>query len=262
MSKLFSRLRERAARVKAPPGPRGTIGAMGDETTTARRARTGRPRAAGKAAEGDPRDEIVAVASRLFAERGVGATTMSEIARRSGLRQSSVYYYFRDKEAILEQIVASVNRVILDHLARVNADGGTAALRLYRLVRFDARQMCRFPFDINEIYRLSALQDERFAGFWAERQELNDAVEALIREGVAEGQFADTDPRLAALVLLSNDEGTQNWQRPVGAFRQQGGEHYDADQIATFVADLALRALLRDRGRLDSLRRRAVQLDP
>ncbi len=234
----------------------------GDETTAAPRARTGRPRAGGRRSDGDPRDEIVAVASRLFAERGVGGTTMSEIARRSGLRQSSVYYYFRDKEAILGEIVASVNRVILDHLERVNADGGTAALRLYRLIRFDARQMCRFPFDINEIYRLSALQDERFAGFWSERQELNEAVAALVAEGVAEGQLAETDPRLTALVLLSNDEGTQNWQRPVGAFRQEGGEHYDADQIATFVADLAMRALLRDRGRLAAIRRRALELDP
>lgn len=233
----------------------------GDETTAAPRPRTGRPRAAGRTSDGDPRDEIVAVASRLFAERGVGGTTMSEIARRSGLRQSSVYYYFRDKEAILGEIVASVNRVILDHLERVNADGGTAALRLYRLIRFDARQMCRFPFDINEIYRLSALQDERFAGFWSERQELNEAVAALVAEGVAEGQLAETDPRLTALVLLSNDEGTQNWKRPVGAFRQEGAEHYDDDQIATFVADLAMRALLRDRGRLAAIRRRALALD-
>jgi AcrR family transcriptional regulator len=234
----------------------------GEELSRARRPRTGRPRADGRALEGEPRDEIVAVASRLFAERGVAGTTMSEIARRSGLRQSSVYYYFRDKEAILGEIVGAVNRVILDHLERVNAGGGTAALRLYRLIRFDARQMCRFPFDINEIYRLSALQDERFAGFWAERQELNEAVEALVREGIAEGQLADTDPRLTALVLLSNDEGTQNWQRPVGAFRQQGGEHYDAEQIATFVADLALRALLCDPDDLPGLRDRALTLDP
>ena len=232
-----------------------------EQPSRSRRPRTGRPRADGRTLEGEPRDEIVAVASRLFAERGVAGTTMSEIARRSGLRQSSVYYYFRDKEAILGEIVASVNRVILDHLARVNADGGSPALRLYRLIRFDARQMCRFPFDINEIYRLSALQDERFAGFWSERQELNDAVEALVRDGIASGELREVDPRLTALVLLSNDEGTQNWQRPVGTFRQHGGEDYDADQIATFVADLALAALLRDRGRLASLRRRAVALD-
>ena len=202
------------------------------------------------------------MASRLFAERGVAATTMSEIARRSGLGQSSVYYYYRDKEAILGEIVGSVNRVILDQVARVNAEPGSAALRLYRLVRFDARQMCLFPFDINEIYRLSALQDERFAGFWAEREELTQAVERLVRTGTADGELIETDARLAALVMLSNDEGTQNWFRPVGAFRQVGGERYDPEQIATFVADLALGALLRDRGDLAELSTTTRALDP
>ncbi len=113
---------------------------------------------------------------------------MSEIARRSGLRQSSVYYYFRDKEQILEEILASVNRVILDELARINADGGPPALRLYRLIRIDVRQICAFPYDINEVSRLSALQEERFQRFWAERRELNLSVEALLREGIAAGR--------------------------------------------------------------------------
>jgi AcrR family transcriptional regulator len=235
---------------------------VSDTDPGARRPRTGRPRADDRPLERPPREEIVAVASRLFAERGVGATTMSEIARRSGLRQSSVYYYFRDKEAILGEIAASANRVVLDHLERVEADGGEPALRLYRLVRLDARQLCEFPFDINELYRLSALQEERFAAFWAERQALNDRVARIVGEGVAAGTLAADDPRLTALVLLSNDEGVQNWYRPVGALRQLGGEHYAPEAVATFVADLALRALLRDRRRLPALREEARRRDP
>lgn len=211
--------------------------------------------------ERPPREEILAVASRLFAERGVAATTMSEIARRSGLRQSSLYYYFRDKEAILGEIAAAANQVILGHLERVESDGGPPALRLYRLVRLDTRQLCEFPFDINELYRLSALQEERFAAFWAERQALNDRVAAIVAEGVEAGDLADVDPRLAALVLLSNDEGVQNWFRPVGVFRQVGGDLYEAEAIATFVADIALGALLRDRRRLPALRREARHRD-
>lgn len=224
--------------------------------------RTGRPRADGHAPERPPREEIVAAAVRLFAERGVGATTMSEIARRSGLRQSSVYYYFRDKEAILGHIASTANADVLAHIRRVVAEGGSASLRLYRLVRLDVRQLCAFPFDINEIYRLPTLQDERFAGFWDERQAINDAVQALVEEGVSDGELATQDARLAALVLMSNDEGVLNWFRPVGEFRQAGGERYDADAVATFVADLALGALLVDRRRLRTIRTEALRRDP
>ncbi|MGD9696973.1 MAG: TetR/AcrR family transcriptional regulator [Thermoleophilia bacterium] len=226
------------------------------------RSRTGRPRADGRVLDREPRDEILAVAGRLFAERGVAATTMSEIARRSGLRQSSVYYYFRDKEAVLEEILSSVNRVILDHLARIQAQGGPIALRLYRMIRLDVVAICAFPYDINELYRLSALQEERFRGFWAERRELNRQVEALIAEGVAAGELRAVDPRLAALTLLANDEATQNWHRPVGAAGQIDDDDYEPARIAEFTADLALGGLLVDRDRLPDLRVEADRLDP
>jgi TetR/AcrR family transcriptional regulator len=226
------------------------------------KARTGRPRADARQVVGDPREEIVAVASRLFARKGVAGTTMSEIAHGAGLRQSSVYYYFRDKEAILGEILGSVNRAILDELERIQAAGGPPALRLYKLIRHDARTICAFPFDINEVYRLAALQDERFRGFWSERDSLNEAVEGIIAEGIAAGELIDTDPRLAALVVLSNDEGTQNWFRPFGDLGQTGSESYDADSVATFLADMALGALLRDRRRLPALRHAARGTSP
>lgn len=226
------------------------------------RPRTGRPRADARPLEREPREEILAVASRLFSERGVAGTTMSEIARRSGLRQSSVYYYFRDKEAILEEILGSVNRVILDQLARVNAEGGSPALRLYRLIHLDVRQLCAFPYDINEISRLSALQEERFESFWRERRALNRAVEELVREGIAAGELVDVDPRLAALTLLANDEATQNWHRPVGALGQLEDDGYEPEGIAVFLADLAVGGLLGDRAQLAALRDEARRRDP
>ena len=49
--------------------------------------------------------EIVAAATQLFTERGVGGTTMAEIARRCGLQQPSLYYYFRSKGELLDEIV-------------------------------------------------------------------------------------------------------------------------------------------------------------
>ena len=231
---------------------------MSEPDTPAERGRTGRPRAAGGQSDRPPREELVAVASRLFAEQGVGATTMSQIARGAGLRQSSVYYYFKDKEAILEQIASSANAVILSHLARVESDGGLAAVRLYRFIVLDVCQLCAFPFDINEIYRLSALQDQRFATFWAERDLIISGVERLIDEGVQSGEFAVADTRLAALVVTSTDEGTQNWYRPLAGHHSASHDHFTSQQIATFVADLTLGWLLADRGMLAGVRQAAA----
>jgi AcrR family transcriptional regulator len=205
----------------------------------------------------------VAVASSLFARQGIAATKMSHIADGAGLQQSSIYYYFGCKEEILREIVATVNRLPLAFLARADAEGGSAGVRLFRLVRFDVRTLCELPYDINEIHRISGEDPETFAEYWAERQALNDGVERLVREGVEAGELRAVDPRLAALTLLANDEGVQNWFRPVGDRRLRGrdGRDYRPDEIASFVAEMALHGLINERRRLPRIIARADELD-
>ncbi len=225
--------------------------------SSARGRRTvGRPRANPTGRDLAPRDEILAAATRLFAEQGVADVTMSEIASRAGLRQASLYYWFRRKEEILAEIVEQVNRVPLEFVLRLEEEAGDPAVQLWRLVHFDVCALCGFPFDINEVHRLSRRAPEAFEVYWRERQALNDAVERLVARGIADGAFRPVDPRLAALVVLSDDEGVQNWHRPVEGRRLLGreGEDYSEAEIAAFMADMALRGLLARPDELDSVR--------
>jgi TetR/AcrR family transcriptional regulator len=220
----------------------------------------GRPRATPSAGDLAPRDEILAAATRLFAERGVADVTMSEIATRAGLRQASLYYWFKRKEEILAEIVERVNRVPLEFVLKLEQEAGDAAVQLWRLIRFDVDALCAFPFDINEVHRLSRRAPDAFEVYWRERQALNDAVERLIARGVDAGTFRPVDPRLAALVVLSDDEGVQNWHRPIDGHRLAGRPDgdYDVAEIAAFVADLTLRGLLARPDDLDRVRAEAA----
>ena len=229
----------------------GTVAAMSSRSDTDAsppRRRVGRPRANPSAGDLAPRDEILSAATRLFAERGVADVTMSEIASRAGLRQASLYYWFRRKEEILAEIVEQVNRVPLDFVLKLEEEAGEPAVQLWRLIRFDVAALCAFPFDINEVHRLSRRAPEAFDVYWQERQALNDAVERLVERGVACGAFRPVDARLAALVVLSDDEGVQNWYRPIDGRRLagRGDAGYTVDEIAGFLADTTVRGLLAD----------------
>lgn len=204
-------------------------------------------------------EEILGEAARLFARRGVTATTMAEIAEASGLQVSSLYYYFASKHEMLEAIVSDVNRIPLEALDEAVAVHDSAAAGLHAFIAADASALCEFPFDINEIHRLAGEDEAVFGRYWDERQELNDRVEDLISRGVAAGELVDVDPHLTALTLLANDEAVQNWYRPVGSRRLagRGGAQttgYTPADIGRYLADLALRGLLVDPGRLDDLR--------
>ncbi|MEM7142960.1 MAG: TetR/AcrR family transcriptional regulator [Actinomycetota bacterium] len=214
--------------------------------TATRRPGAGRPRKVPRTSTRPVVEEIVGEASRLFARQGFAATTMAEVAEASGLQVSSIYYYFRSKDEILERIIGEVNRVPLDALAAAVADSDDPIRQLHAFVRADAEALCRFPFDINEIHRLAADADGVFAGYWEERRELEAGVEAVISSGVASGDFIDVDARMTALTILGNDEASQNWFRSGGA----AGEEVAPETVARHLADFALRALLKEPSRL------------
>ncbi|WP_135555609.1 TetR/AcrR family transcriptional regulator [Paenibacillus cymbidii] len=47
---------------------------------------------------------IVAAAGRLFADRGFDGVTMREIAKEAGCSHTTIYLYYKDKEALLHQL--------------------------------------------------------------------------------------------------------------------------------------------------------------
>lgn len=54
---------------------------------------------------GDSRRRILDVASRLIAERGFSATTISAIVDRTGLPPTSIYWHFESKEGLLAAVI-------------------------------------------------------------------------------------------------------------------------------------------------------------
>ena len=215
--------------------------------------RAGRPRADARPVVGDPTDAILAAASRLIGELGVGGTPMSRIASEVGLKQSSLYYYFRRKEEILAALVARANVVPLELMRTITADGGSSGLQLYRFVRADVAALCALPFDINDIHRIAMRDPVEFASYWKERESLERQLTRIIRRGTADGSLRTVDPKLAALTVLANDEGAQNWFRL--------GTKYPPAAAGALLAELVVRGLLSDPAQVTAIAARADELD-
>jgi AcrR family transcriptional regulator len=254
----------------APAGPERALTRLFAMPTSepATRRPVGRPRLnTGSPADPDasPRDTIIAAATRLFAERGYAETTMSDIAREAGLQQSSLYYWFRRKELILQEALV-VNRAPLEFIGRVGAGSGSPALKLYRLLRYDTRQLALSPIDFNEIERIAENQPEEFIDFWRDYTRLHEWVVSLVRAAIDEDLFIDCHPDETATGLLCFNEGVQKRYRHQERHSQRGGNPFahkslTADQWAELEATMAVRSLLKNPEQICEIQRLAAAFD-
>jgi AcrR family transcriptional regulator len=204
-----------------------------------------------------PRADIVNAATKLFSEKGYAQTTMSDIARASGLQQSSLYYWFRNKEQLLHE-TRLVNRAPLKFIAEVGAGSGSPAVKLYRLLRFDTMQLALSPIDFNEIQRIAHDQRTEFHQFWADYERLKNWVVDLIGAAITEGKFIDCDREETAGLLLNFDEGAQKRTR---LHTDQGDRVEEAIRVGEQVAVIAVRGLLKRPSEITRITTQAAQFD-
>lgn len=109
------------------------------------------------------KEEILAEATRLFAERGYEGASMGDLAERVGLRKASLFHHFPSKEAlyaaVLTQLVEKVQRAVMTAVtsegsfaARLDAisDGLTATLGAQP---YAARLLVREVMDSGPVWR-------------------------------------------------------------------------------------------------------------
>src|SRR6516165_11998029 len=68
------------------------------------------------------REEILEVASRLMAERGYAATTMSVLSQETGLPKSAIYHHFRSKAGLLSAVMARGAHDFFEAMRAAHAD--------------------------------------------------------------------------------------------------------------------------------------------
>jgi TetR/AcrR family transcriptional regulator, cholesterol catabolism regulator len=165
------------------------------------------------------RDKILAVAGRLFWQKGYLGTSIDEIAKAAGVNKASIYYYFKNKTEILYE-VASNELLALDALvapiAKSNASPGE---KLRGLVAAHLGwQMARPGIaGIGQIERRN-LTPKLLRSYVAMRDDYEAIVREIVRQGVALGEFRDVDPKLASLFILGVVNSVTQWYRPGGDF--------------------------------------------
>lgn len=197
-------------------------------------ARRGRP--------GYDQESLLAVAVRVFNERGYDGTSMEDLSRTLGITKSAIYYHVRSKQELLG---LALDRA-LDGLSAVVAEAeggdGRAVDRLEQLVRGSVEVLVeRLPF-VTLLLRVRGNTEVERAAL-ARRRELDHVVTDLVEQAVAEGDVRDdVDPAVTARLVFGTVNSLVEWYRPGGSM--------SAAELADAVCALAFGGLRRDGERL------------
>jgi TetR/AcrR family transcriptional regulator, cholesterol catabolism regulator len=176
------------------------------------------------------RDELLELAASMFAERGLRATTVRDIADSAGILSGSLYHHFKSKEQMVEEVL----RDFLDWLFaryREIVDGEPDPLK-----RVSGLFMCSFEaiedrhaqvvIYQDEAKRLSSLPQFEFVDT-RNREQRRMWVEVL-KQGVAEGCFRpDLDVDLVYRFIRDTTWVSVRWYQPGGPLTaEQVGRQY------------------------------------
>lgn len=184
---------------------------------------------------------ILEAAARAFRAHGFHATTMRHIAAELGMTVGNLYYYFENKLALL----AYCQHETLDRLAELVArpldPAEDVATRLREILI--GHVLCLHDTIPGAIAHLTIdpLPEPDRVRCIERRDQYENALRALIREGVRTGVFREIDEKIAVWTILGALNGTVTW------FRAEGPR--SSRMLGEQMADQLLRGILSTRVR-------------
>lgn len=163
------------------------------------------------------REQIVAVAQKMFKERGYAAASMREIASEVGVEPASIYSHFKSKDDILQYIcfriadeffevqepilnsmtnpVEKLKRMIAAHIGVImnNLDAATVFFTEWSFMK---------QSDLREFIRL--------------RERYEKGFREVINAGITSGDFRMMDVNFTVRLLFSVMNGIHEWYKASG----------------------------------------------
>src|ERR1700704_4896024 len=188
------------------------------------------------------RDELLELAAAMFAERGLRATTVRDIADSAGILSGSLYHHFKSKEQMVEEVL----RDFLDWLfTRYQEIVGREADPLERvkglfMTSFEAIENRHAQVVIyqDEAKRLSGLPQFEFVE--ARNREQRRMWVDVLKQGMKEGCFKpDIDVDLVYRFIRDTTWVSVRWYQPGGPLtaEQVGRQYLDIVLGGITVAD-------------------------
>ena len=153
---------------------------------------------------------VIMSAEELFEAKGYEATSIDDIAYRTGISKSTLYVYFKSKQLIWDSIVCKYMELLLEDARKAAEGKGSFENRYYKLCfdiadKFEAHPM----FYKATLGAISMDMDQEiYKKIYDIGEQTNEEIARFIRSGIEEGKVRkDIDIYPAVIMMWSSISG-------------------------------------------------------
>ena len=165
------------------------------------------------------RDQLLAIAAGLFAEKGFKNTTVRDIADTAGILSGSLYHHFDSKESMVDEILQTFQADLFASYDEVLASADDPRTKIERAVRLSFAAIDQHRHEVaifqNDADHLGNFP--RFAYLAERNAQSRNVWMTLLTEGVRTGALrADLDITLTYRFIRDTVWVAVRWYRPGG----------------------------------------------
>ncbi|MDH5366025.1 MAG: TetR/AcrR family transcriptional regulator [Cyclobacteriaceae bacterium] len=182
------------------------------------------------------KEQVYLHATEMFKDRGYAATSMRDLANSLGIEAASLYSHIRSKEELLRKICFDIAAEFIGGLINVEQKDIPASEKL-RLgiishTKVIARDLASAAVFFNEYRNLSPayLHD-----FLLLRINYINRFKKMIKQGIADDEFAEVDIKLAVMTMFSSLNWMPTWYNHT--------ESIDQEKVSTELAQMLIKGL-------------------
>lgn len=163
------------------------------------------------------KEEIVAVASGLFKEKGYSAVSMRDIAQAMNMKAASLYNHISGKQEILSTLIVRVAIEFTNAMETVMAQESSPIEKIEKIIEFHIDITVTYAENIaalnNDWMHLEGTDLKRVVKM---REDYEENFRSIIKHGINEGRLRPNHPEVILFSILSTLRTLYLWNEKRG----------------------------------------------
>lgn len=160
----------------------------------------------------DRKTEIIAVAARLFKEKGYSAVTMRDIAQAMDIKAASLYNHIKSKQEILVLTIIEIAEEFTSTILEIGNSNETAIQKIEKVIQL------HIDITVRNSDALACLNNDwmhlandQLAYFISMREQYEEHFRTIIKSGIANGEIKNLNVEVVIFSTLSTLRTLYTW---------------------------------------------------